>query len=177
MGYNAVISAFSRYATLQIGLTGADASRILLFANVGAIVSFIPIGQLASKIGRKKTIIGGVILLAVVFLTAGFYQSFSPLMYVNFVLAGTAWAAINVNSLPMVLEMAKAGDVGRYTGLYYTFSMSAQIVTPILSGFLFDLIGYEVLFPYATLFVALALVTMSQVKHGDITVTEYQAKA
>ena len=177
MGYNAVISAFSRYATLQIGLTGADASRILLFANVGAIVSFIPIGQLASKIGRKKTIIGGVILLAVVFLTAGFYQSFSPLMYVNFVLAGTAWAAINVNSLPMVLEMAKAGDVGRYTGLYYTFSMSAQIVTPILSGFLFDLIGYEVLFPYATLFVALALVTMSQVKHGDITVTEYQTKA
>ena len=109
MGYNAVISAFSRYATLQIGLTGADASRILLFANVGAIVSFIPIGQLASKIGRKKTIIGGVILLAVVFLTAGFYQSFSPLMYVNFVLAGTAWAAINVNSLPMVLEMAKGG--------------------------------------------------------------------
>ena len=94
-------------------------------------------------------------------------------MYVNFVLAGTAWAAINVNSLPMVLEMAKAGDVGRYTGLYYTFSMSAQIVTPILSGVLFDLIGYEVLFPYAAFFVALALVTMSQVKHGDTTVSKF----
>ncbi|NLC05528.1 MAG: SLC45 family MFS transporter [Erysipelothrix sp.] len=174
MGYNAVISAFSRYATIQIGLEGSQASAILLVANVGAIISFIPVGQISSKIGRKKTIIAGVILLAVVFFTAGLYSSFNPLMYVNFVLAGTAWAAINVNSLPMVLEMAKAGDVGKYTGLYYTFSMSAQIITPILSGVLFDLIGYEILFPYATLFVALAMVTMSQVKHGDTTVSQYE---
>lgn len=174
MGYNAVISAFSRYATIQIGLEGSQASAILLVANVGAIISFIPVGQISSKIGRKKTIIAGVILLAVVFFTAGLYSSFNPLMYVNFVLAGTAWAAINVNSLPMVLEMAKAGDVGKYTGLYYTFSMSAQIITPILSGILFDLIGYEILFPYATLFVALAMVTMSQVKHGDTTVSQYE---
>ena len=173
MGYNAVISAFSRYATIQIGLSGSQASQILLVANVGAIISFIPVGQIASKLGRKKTILFGVTLLTVVFGTAFFYKTFSPLMYVNFVLAGTAWAAINVNSLPMVLEMAKAGDVGRYTGLYYTFSMSAQIVTPILSGVLFDLIGYEVLFPYAAFFVALALVTMSQVKHGDTTVSKF----
>ncbi|HHX53139.1 MAG TPA: SLC45 family MFS transporter [Erysipelothrix sp.] len=173
MGYNAVISAFSRYATIQIGLSDSQASQILLVANVGAIISFIPVGQIASKLGRKKTILFGVTLLTVVFGTAFFYKTFSPLMYVNFVLAGTAWAAINVNSLPMVLEMAKAGDVGRYTGLYYTFSMSAQIVTPILSGVLFDLIGYEVLFPYAAFFVALALVTMSQVKHGDTTVSKF----
>lgn len=170
MGYNAVVSAFSRYATIHIGLEGSQASAILLLANVGAIISFIPIGQFSSKVGRKRTIQLGVILLSLVFLTAGFYSSFSPLLYVNFVLAGLAWAAINVNSLPMVLEMAKSGDVGKYTGLYYTFSMSAQIITPIVSGMLFDLIGYETLFPYATLFVALALVTMSQVKHGDAKV-------
>ena len=175
MGYNAVISAFSRYATLQIGLSDSQASQILLVANVGAILSFIPVGMVASKIGRKKTILFGVTLLALVFGSAFFYKSFTPLMYVNFLLAGTAWAAINVNSLPMVLEMAKSGDVGKYTGYYYTFSMSAQIVTPILSGVLFDLMGYEILFPYAAFFVALALLTMSQVKHGDTTVTEFEA--
>ncbi len=174
MGYNAVVSAFSRYATLQIGLSSSQASQILLVANVGAILSFIPVGAIASRIGRKKTILFGVTLLTIVFGSAFFYKSFTPLMYVNFVLAGTAWAAINVNSLPMVLEMAKAGDVGKYTGLYYTFSMSAQIITPILSGLLFDLISYEVLFPYAAFFVALAFLTMSQVNHGDTTVTKFE---
>ena len=174
MGYNAVISAFSRYATNQIGLDGSQAAQILLVANIGAIISFIPVGQFSSKNGRKKTIMMGVVLLALVFLTAGFYTSFHPLMYVNFVLAGVAWASINVNSLPMVLEMAKDGDVGRYTGLYYTFSMSAQIITPILSGFLFDQMdNYTILFPYATFFVALAWITMSQVKHGDSILSDY----
>ena len=82
-------------------------------------------------------------------------------------MAGFGWAAINVNSLPMVLEMAKGSDVGKYTGLYYTFSMSAQIITPILSGILFDLIGYRVLFPYAAFFLLAAYITMQFVKHGD----------
>lgn len=167
MGYNAVISAFSRYATIQIGLTGSQASAILLVANVGAILSFIPIGIFSSKFGRKRTIQMGILLLALVFLTATFYEQFHPLLYVNFLLAGLAWAAINVNSLPMVLEMADAGDVGKYTGLYYTFSMAAQIVTPILSGILFDFVGYKVLFPYATFFVFASFLTMLQVKHGD----------
>lgn len=167
MGYNAVTSAFSRYATIQIGLSDSQASAILLVANVGAIISFIPIGIFSSKFGRKLTIQIGVILLTFVFVTATLYQQFSPLLYVNFLLAGLAWAAINVNSLPMVLEMAGVGDVGKYTGLYYTFSMAAQIVTPILSGALFDFIGYRVLFPYAAIFVFLAFITMIQVKHGD----------
>ena len=172
MGYNAVTTAFSRYATIQIGLTGAQASLILLVANVGAIISFIPIGIFSSKVGRKKTILLGVIMLAIVFLTATFYTQFTPLIYLNFIFAGIAWAAINVNSLPMVLEMADSGNVGKYTGLYYTFSMSAQIVTPILSGLLFDLISYKVLFPYATFFVVLALITMMNVKHGDAVLEE-----
>ncbi|MGX7013996.1 MFS transporter [Vagococcus silagei] len=168
MGYNAVTTAFSRYATLQIGLTGREASFVLLFANVGAIVSFIPIGIFSSKFGRKFTIRAGVCLLGLVFLTATFYHQFSPLIYLNFVLAGVAWAAINVNSLPMVLEMADSNEVGKFTGLYYTFSMAAQIVTPIFSGLLFDVFSYRVLFPYATFFVVLSFITMSQVKHGDV---------
>lgn len=167
MGYNAVISAFSRYATLHIGFTGSQASSVLLLANIGAILSFLPIAKLSNKFGRKNMIFVGVALLALAFASATFYQSYTPLMFGNFLLAGFAWAAINVNSLPMVLEMASGADIGKYTGLYYTFSMSAQIVTPILSGLLFDLIGYQILFPYSAFFLILAFITMIYVQHGD----------
>lgn len=167
MGYNAVISAFSRYATIQIGFTGSQASNVLLIANIGAIVSFIPIGILSNKFGRKRMIFIGVSVLAFAFGTATIYTEFNPFMFGNFLLAGFAWAAINVNSLPMVLEMASGADIGKYTGLYYTFSMSAQIVTPILSGLLFDFIGYKILFPYSAFFLGLAFVTMLFVHHGD----------
>lgn len=174
MGYNAVISAFSRYAVNELHLLESQASNILLVANISAIICFIPIGILGTKMGRKKTIQLGILSLLTAFATTFFYRDgFSPLMYVNFALAGFGWAAINVNSLPMVLEMTTGGDVGKYTGLYYTFSMSAQIITPILSGFLFDVIGYHVLFPYASFFVLASLLTMTRVKHGDAKLSSY----
>ena len=89
-------------------------------------------------------------------------------MYPIFILAGVGWATINVNSFPMVVELAKGGDVGMYTGYYYTASMAAQIVAPILSGFLYDLIGMRIMFfAFGTVFVALSFVTMFFVKHGD----------
>ena len=89
-------------------------------------------------------------------------------MNVLFALAGIGWATINVNSFPMVVEMCSGADIGKYTGYYYTASMAAQIVTPVLSGWLMDTTGkMTVLFPYAAIFVALAFVTMSMVKHGD----------
>lgn len=91
------------------------------------------------------------------------------LMNAMFALAGIGWATINVNSFPMVVELARGGDVGKYTGFYYTASMSAQIVTPMLSGMLMDMdgIGMTALFPYAAIFAGLAFVTMVFVKHGD----------
>ena len=103
------------------------------------------------------------------FLGASFITQASPnwLMYILFALAGIGWATINVNSFPMVVELAKGSDVGKYTGYYYTASMAAQIVTPVVSGALMDKIGYQSLFPYATVFVALAFLTMFFVKHGD----------
>ena len=76
-------------------------------------------------------------------------DTFSPVLYVLFLLVGFGWAGINVNSLPMVLEMCKGSDIGKFTGYYYTFSMSAQIVTPIVAGFLMEHVGYKALFPYA----------------------------
>ncbi|MEA5060547.1 MAG: MFS transporter [Candidatus Pelethousia sp.] len=168
MGYNAVTTAFTKYAEVVWGHGVGQASTCLLIATAGAVVSYIPIGMLASRIGRKKTILMGVAALAVCFAAGGFMASnFSPSLYGIFALIGFAWAAINVNSYPMVVEISKLGSVGKYTGYYYTFSMAAQIVTPILSGALLEYVGYHTLFPYAAICVAFSFVTMFFTWHGD----------
>ena len=168
-GYNAVTSKYSVYAT---NILQKNFNTTMLLAQGAAIVAFIPAGLIASKIGRKKTILGGVVLLGVAFGVASCLRASSPdwLMNLLFILAGIAWATINVNSFPMVVELCSGGDVGKYTGYYYTASMAAQTATPMLSGFLMDQMGMTVLFPYSTIFVGLAFVTMLLVKHGDCKV-------
>ena len=171
IGYNGVTTWFTTYVSEVMGQGLGGASTCLLIATAGAIVSYIPVGQIASKIGRKKTILGGIILLAVCFalgyvLTTA-YQSINLIMFVVFALVGLAWAAINVNSLPMVVEMCRDSDIGKFTGYYYTASMAAQVVTPVVAGTLMRHIDYRVLFPYAACFVALSGVTMCFVRHGD----------
>ena len=170
-GYNGVTTWFSTYISRVMGEGIGGAATCLLVATAAAILSYIPVGILASKIGRKKTILGGVALLALSFL-AGYFatmhaSSITPPMYILFAAVGLAWAAINVNSLPMVLEMCKGSDVGKFTGYYYTFSMLAQVVTPILAGFLLKHVGYKILFPYAAFFVTCSFLTMLMVRHGD----------
>ena len=167
IAYNAVTTAFSRYATEVWGLEGGGYADCLMIATVAAIISYIPIGMISSKIGRKKTILIGIVLLGSCFLAAGFYPTYHWTMVIFFGIIGFAWAAIGVNSYPMVVEMSKAGDVGKYTGYYYTFSMAAQVITPILSGALLEHVDYRTLFPYSVFFSVLAFITMSQVKHGD----------
>jgi len=165
--YNAVTTAFSRYAVTVWGMENGGYANCLMTATVAAIISYIPIGMIASKIGRKKTILIGIALMGSCFLMAALMPNYHPIINVGFCMIGFGWAAIGVNSLPMVVEMSKSGDIGKYTGLYYTFSMSAQIATPILSGLLLDFVSYRTLFPYAVVFSALAMITMSMVKHGD----------
>ena len=165
--YNAVTTAFSRYAQTVWGIQGGGFANCLMVATVAAIISYIPIGIVSSRIGRKKTICGGVILMTLCYLAAFFFTSYHPVINVGFACIGIGWAAISVNSLPMVVEMCKGGDVGKYTGIYYTFSMAAQIFTPVFSGFLLGNVSYRILFPYAVVFSALAFVTMCFVKHGD----------
>ena len=167
MGYNAVTTAFSRYAQIYWGIQGGGFANCLLIATAAAILSYIPVGSIASRIGRKKTILGGVALLASMFALGAAVKEYHVWINVLFALVGVAWAAINVNSYPMVVEMSKGGDIGKFTGFYYTFSMAAQIVTPILSGFLLEHVGYFILFPYAALFVVTAFFTMLFVRHGD----------
>jgi MFS family permease len=167
IAYNAVTTAFSRYATEVWGLEGGGYADCLMIATVAAIISYIPIGMISSKIGRKKTILIGIVLLGSCFLVAGLYSTYHVTMVIFFGIIGFAWAAIGVNSYPMVVEMSKSGDVGKYTGYYYTFSMAAQVITPILSGALLEHVSYRTLFPYSVTFCILAFITMSQVKHGD----------
>ena len=165
-GYNAVTSKYSVYATT---ILNKDYNMTLIIAQLAAIISYLPVGMIASKIGRKKTILAGVVMLTASFGIAAFMRAGSPtpLMNAMFALAGIAWATINVNSFPMVVEMCSSAEVGKYTGYYYTASMAAQVVTPIFSGFLMDRLGMTVLFPYAVFFTACAFVTMLFVKHGD----------
>lgn len=165
-GYNAVTSKYSVYAS---NILHKDYNLTLIIAQAAAIISYLPVGFIASKVGRKKTILAGVVMLTAAFTTASFMSAESPTMLINamFALAGIAWATINVNSFPMVVEMCSGGNVGKYTGFYYTASMAAQVATPMLSGLLMDRMGMHVLFPYAAVFTALAFVTMLFVRHGD----------
>ena len=165
-GYNAVTSKYSVYAS---NILHKDYNLTLIIAQAAAIISYLPVGFIASRVGRKKTILAGVVMLTAAFTIAAFMSAESPTMLMNamFALAGIAWATINVNSFPMVVEMCSGGNVGKYTGFYYTASMAAQVATPMLSGLLMDRMGMHVLFPYAAVFTALAFVTMLFVRHGD----------
>ncbi len=175
ISYNAVETWFTTYASRQWDMALGSSSLCLTIATVGAIITYIPAGAMAGKIGRKKTILGGIALMiaafALIFIYTLLSNQFSPILYVIFVMIGVGWAAINVNSLPMVVEMCKGSDIGKFTGTYYTFSMAAQTVTPIVAGWLMNHVSYGTLFPYSLFFITAAFLTMSMVKHGDSEVT------
>ena len=165
--YNAVTTAFSRYTKVVWHLEGGGFADCLMVATVAAILSYVPIGNLAGRIGRKKTILVGIVLMSICYFAAIFVGQYHGLVNVAFAVIGIGWAAINVNSYPMIVEMSKGSDIGKFTGTYYTFSMAAQILTPIFSGFLLENVSYRTLFPYAFVFSVLAFITMTQVRHGD----------
>ncbi len=164
--YNAITTAFSRYATKVWGMQGGGFANALMVATGAAILSYIPIGIISSKIGRKKTIIIGITMMSISYFFGFLFKEYSPWINVIFAFTGIGWASISVNSYPMVVEMSRSSDVGRYTGFYYTASMAAQVFTPIASGFLLD-INYRTLFPYSVVFSLLSLTTMMFVRHGD----------
>ena len=167
IGYNSITSKYTVYATTVLNV---DYGLSLIVAQAAAIVSYIPVGIIATKLGRRKTILAGITMLATAFFIGNFIGAgvSNLVMYPIFALAGIGWATINVNSFPMVVELARGGEVGKYTGYYYTASMAAQIVAPILSGLLYDLFGMRAMFfSFGTVFVVFSFVTMFLVKHGD----------
>ena len=165
--YNAVTTAFSRYVTEVWDLHNGAYADCLMVATVTAVLAYLPIGTMSAKIGRKRMILIGVALMFICYLAAALMTTFNPIMNIYFAIIGIGWAAINVNSFPMVVEMGRSSVLGKYTGLYYSFSMAAQVFTPIFSGFLLEHVSYRTLFPYATTFSCLAFITMLMVKHGD----------
>lgn len=167
MAYDAVTTAFSSYVSAVWGLEGGGYASCLMVATVAAVISYIPVGIISSKVGRKKVIYAGVILMAVAYAAGMIANEYGAWVNIVFAAVGIGWAAINVNSYPMVVEMASGGDIGKYTGLYYTFSMAAQILTPIASGALLEHVSYRTLFPYATAFMVIAFLLMIFVRHGD----------
>ena len=167
MAYNAVTTAFSKYAMAVWNIGEKDAANCVLLGTVGAVISYWPVGILSSRFGRKKVILFGITMLVTCFVIGCTMQQMSWLAYVMFALVGVGWASINVNSFPMVVEIASGADTGKYTGFYYTFSMAAQVITPVLSGALLEHVGYWTLFPYSAVLAACAFLTMSFVRHGD----------
>ncbi len=168
MGYSAVTVWFTSYVSKVLSEGLGKASTCLLIATAAAIVSYIPIGNLATKYGRKRTTMIAIsvliFLFGLAFFTRNIVKSVNIAVYVAFAFFGIAWATVNVNALPMVLSLCGSNDTGKFTGYYYTATKSAQIVTPILAGTLMRLISYKVLFLYSMVFMVLGLIVMSFIK-------------
>ena len=168
LGYYSIYSSFTIYANQELGIADGRSGIFFIIAMAVSAVAFIPIAFFSSKAGRKKTVMGGIVLMsaAIGFGSVVTSGNIWP-MYVLFPLVGAGWASINVNSLPMVVEMAKPQEVGRFTGIYYAASMSAQGLAPIVSGYLMTVFGRRILFPLGAVLVAAAFITMIFVRHGD----------
>lgn len=167
MSYNGITTAYSRYAQEVWELTGGSFAVSLMVIAVTAVVSYIPLGLLAGRFGRKKIIALGFALMLVSFIVLALYSEYHTSINLWFFVVGVGGSAAGVNLFPVVVEMCSNRELGKYTGLYYTFSMAAQIVTPIASGYLLEHISYRTLFPYAAVFALLGLLMLPNVRHGE----------
>lgn len=165
-GYNAVMSKIADYLPKVLNMEFYQLPFIIAQGIV--IATILPLGLLSLKIGRKKSMLMGIFLLIISMGAIVFIEQNQIILTASIILvAGFGWTLTGVNIYPMVVELSKGKNVGTYTGYYYAASMGAQIFTPMLSGWLMDTYGRIILFPYATVFMVLALFTMLFVKHGD----------
>lgn len=172
MGYNAVSSNLSIYLTKILGLSSGFGGIVSGISMGISAIAFIPVGILAVKIGRRKSIMLGFGLATLAFILIFCFAvqrtTAAVVLYTLFYLiSGFGLIIANVNTFPMVVELADSGDTGKYTGFYYAATMSAQAITPFIAGLVMDSFGSKYLFLYSTICVALAIVLMVFVKHGD----------
>ena len=168
IGYNAVTTFFSLYMTNFLQVKGGSFANYLMVATVCSILSYIPSGMIATKFGRKKAIFIGLGVMTFCFLVMSFFRSAGIFLIPFFVIIGFGYACVIVNTFPVIWEMSQGSDIGKYTGYYYTASMAAQIVTPMVAGFFIEkLDNYGILFPYAVVAEIIAFLMLLQVKHGD----------
>lgn len=167
MGYNAIETFFTLYATNTYGITGGQASMMLAGFSLAFLVFAVPAGMIGQRLGRKRTIRIGLIAIIGMFLPI-LWEPSQWLLQVLLIAGGLGWACININSLPMVLEFSSERNVGAFTGYYYLFSFTAAIVSPILYGYIQDTFKTnELLFAFSLICFGIALVSMLFVKHGD----------
>lgn len=167
LGYNAIETFFTLYATSTYGITGGQATMMLAGFSLTFLLFAIPAGLIAQKFGRKRTIVTGLIGIIGLFLPI-LAQPSQWLLQVLLILGGACWAMININSLPMVLEFASEKNIGAFTGYYYLFSFTAAIVSPIFFGAIQDLFDSNgLLFLFAIICFSIAFFFMQFVKHGD----------
>lgn len=181
MGYNAISSNLSIYLTKTLNLSSGLGGVISGISMGISAVAFIPVGMLAVKIGRRKSIMLGFGFATLSFILIFFFAS-SPsaaavyLYTIFYLIAGFGLIIANVNTFPMVVELASSGDTGKYTGFYYAATMSAQAITPFIAGLIMDKWGSKYLFLYSTVCVAIAILLMVFVKHGDSKAPPKQSK-
>jgi len=167
MASNAVTSAFSKYASQVWGAGGGSFANFQLVATMVTLISYMPMANISCRIGRKLTTYIGIGLMCFggfcIFMTPGY----SPLIYVFVSISGVGMGTVATTIYPMIMEVASEKTTGRYTGYYYTASMSAQIITPILSGAVMEFIGYRYLYLYAIVCALLAALPLVMVQKGN----------
>ena len=167
MASNAVTSAFSKYASQVWGAGGGSFANFQLVATMVTLISYMPMANISCRIGRKLTTYIGIGLMCFggfcIFMTPGY----SPLIYVFVSISGVGMGTVATTIYPMIMVVASEKTTGRYTGYYYTASMSAQIITPILSGAVMEFIGYRYLYLYAIVCALLAALPLVMVQKGN----------
>lgn len=171
MGYNAVKSHLSTYATSVLNFKDSFVGVINIINGIGGAVALLPVALLANKLGRKKTVLLGLVLSSLAFIPCIFMTANTPgvkiLFPLCFILSGFGLVCVNVNTFPMVTELSKGSNVGKYTGYYYIFSMTAQSITPFFAGIFMDKFHSNAVFIYGIVFILIATITNILIKHGD----------
>ncbi|MGQ9494103.1 MAG: MFS transporter [Anaerolineae bacterium] len=166
IGYNAIETFWTTYGKEYLGIAESTAAAMLTYVSAAFLIFSLPAGFIATRFGRRPTILTGLLML-LVFILGGYFITNMSYLTGMLLIAGIAWALININSFPMVSDIAPPGKIGSYTGLYYFFSMLAAIVAPPIAGGLMDLLGHRILFLFSSLAMLLAILCMLQVKRGE----------
>ncbi|MEG2561671.1 MAG: MFS transporter [Clostridia bacterium] len=171
MGFNAVKTHLSVYGTTVLKFTDGFIGTINLINGIGGAIALVPVAIMAAKWGRKATIAIGLVISIAAYVPCFFMTASTPFVQVwfplCFILSGFSLVCVNVNTFPMVAELSKGSNVGKYTGFYYIFAMVAQAITPYFAGLVIENISERSMFVYAIIFVIIATITISFTKHGD----------
>jgi maltose/moltooligosaccharide transporter len=163
VGWNATEAFFTLYAREVLGIPVGTGTQMLTAFAAMLILFAIPSGLLATRFGRKPIILIGLLGMMSGTLLVFLIQDQTTLLLLLAVM-GAFWALVNINSLPMVYDLAKSGSIGAYTGLYYFAASAAAITGPIAGGLLVDLTSYRAIWPFTAVFLLLAALLMSQVR-------------